>query len=44
LIWVWAMIIICLAAKALVAERRLFNRFTVDFDTELSTIPEIVEP
>ena len=34
-LWIWALIIVCLVAKALVVERRLFNRFTLDFDAEL---------
>jgi hypothetical protein len=40
---VWVMVAVCLALRTLLADRRLLKRFTVDFDAELQTVPEIVE-
>jgi hypothetical protein len=41
---IWVLIAMCLALRTLITDRRLNERFKVDFDAELPTVPEIVEP
>ena len=41
--WIWAVIVACVVLKTLIVDRILNKRFTIDFDKELPSVPEIVD-